>query len=101
MIICFFCYVVDLYKFVEFEIYGKMWILFVEQFGGMYYGYFLLFEGVSNIVFVMFLFLSFVEYECYCECLKDDLVCQVVFCYVEEMCCIVSYECSFFWLVFE
>lgn len=30
MIICFFCYVVDLYKFVEFEIYGKMWILFVE-----------------------------------------------------------------------
>lgn len=56
-----------------------MWILLVEKFGGKYYGYFLLLEGVSNVVLVLFLFLSLVVYEVYWECLKSDFDCVVVF----------------------
>ncbi|WP_236596292.1 NIPSNAP family protein, partial [Burkholderia sp. E168m30] len=54
MITCFLRYVVDPYKLVEFETYGKMWIPLVKQFGGTHHGYFLPSEGASNIALAMF-----------------------------------------------
>lgn len=50
---------------------------------------------------VVFIFLSFVVYEEYCEKIKIDLDCVVVFEFVEKIGCIKCYDCYFMWLVFE
>jgi hypothetical protein len=49
MITCHLRYMIDPYKRDEFEIYGKIWIPLVNQFGGIHHGYFLTHEGANNI----------------------------------------------------
>lgn len=100
-VIVYICYVFDLNQFVVFEWYVQEWICLVFCFGGVYYGYFLLLEGVNNVVYVFFFFLLLVVYECYCIEVEDDVECNVVYEFVQSSGCIFSYECIFLCFVFE
>ncbi|MFZ6750557.1 NIPSNAP family protein [Undibacterium sp. Ren11W] len=101
MITCYLRYVIDPYKLMEFETYGKMWIPLVAKFGGDHHGYFLPSEGASNIALAMFSFPSMALYEEYREKSFLDPECIDAFKYAEKTRCIVSYERSFFRPLFE
>ncbi|GAB6906479.1 NIPSNAP family containing protein [Desulfosarcina cetonica] len=95
MVTCYLRYVIDPYKLVEFENYGKMWIPLVNKFGGTHHGYFLPHEGANNIAIALFSFPSLGEYEEYRVKMAQNPECQEAFKYAEETRCIVSYERSF------
>ncbi|MEO5796636.1 MAG: NIPSNAP family protein [Rhodoferax sp.] len=96
MVTCYLRYVIDPYKLAEFELYGKLWIPLVEQFGGQHHGYFLPSEGANNIALALFTFPSLAAYEVYRAESLQDPACQAAFRYAEETRCILSYERSFF-----
>jgi NIPSNAP len=101
MVTCYLKYIIDPYKTVEFEIYGKMWIPLVNKFGGMHHGYFMPHEGANNTALALFSFPSLAAYEVYREKIIIDPDCQKAFEYAVQTRCIISYERSFMRPVFE
>ena len=101
MVTCYLRYVIDPYKFAEFEEYGRMWIPLVNKLGGVHHGYFLPYEGANNIAIALFSFPSLAAYEEYRVKIAQDPECQKAFRYAEETRCVISYECSFMKPVFE
>jgi hypothetical protein len=95
MVTCYLRYVIDPYKLNEFENYAKLWIPLVNKFGGSHHGYFLPYEGASNIAVALFSFPSLAAYEEYRTKMRQDRECQEAFRYAAETRCIVSYERSF------
>lgn len=96
MITCHIKYIIDPYKLVEFENYGKLWIPLVEKFGGTHHGYFLPSEGANNIALAMFSFPSLAAYEQYRKDSSQDPACIQAFKYATDTKCVVSYERTFF-----
>ena len=101
MITCYLRYLVDPFKLKEFKAYGKMWISLVEKFGGKHHGYFMPYEGASNIALALFSFPSLAAYETYRSKAASDPECQDVMRYYEETKCFISYERSFMRPVFK
>ncbi len=101
MVTCFLKYEIDPYKVEEFEVYAKMWIPLVQQFGGTHNGYFLPSEGANNVALALFTFPSLAAYEKYREDSMQAPECIAAFDYAQETKCIVSYDRSFFRPVFE
>lgn len=101
MVTCYLRYVLDPFKLMEFEAYGKMWIPLVEKFGGKHHGYFMPGEGASNIALALFSFPTLAAYEAYRTHAASDPECQAAVRYYEETKCFLSYERSFFRPVFE
>lgn len=101
MITCYLRYVIDPYKFNDFEAYAKMWIPLVNRFGGVHHGYFLPHEGADNIAIALFSFPSLAAYEEYRQKIKTDKECQAAFELAERTRCIISYERSFMRPIFE
>jgi NIPSNAP. len=101
MITCYLKYTVDPYKLEDFEVYAKMWIPLVNQFGGKHHGYFLPHEGNNNTAYALFSFPSLAEYERYRKESQNDPECQEAYAFAEKSRCIQSYERSFMRPVFE
>jgi hypothetical protein len=101
VVTCFLKYEIDPYKVEEFEVYAKMWIPLVQQFGGTHNGYFLPSEGANNVALALFTFPSLAAYEKYREDSMQAPECIAAFDYAQETKCIVSYDRSFFRPVFE
>jgi NIPSNAP len=101
MVTCYLKYVIDPYKTVEFETYGKMWIPLVTEFGGMHHGYFMPHEGANNLAYALFSFPSLAAYEVYRAKINADDRCQKAFEFAEKTRCIISYERSFLRPVFD
>ena len=101
MITCYLRYIIDPFKFFEFEHYGKLWIPLVEKFGGIHHGYFMPHEGANNIALALFSFPSLAAYEEYRSKAALDPECQAAMAYYQETRCFLSYDRSFMRPVFE
>lgn len=101
MVTCYLKYVIDPYKLVEFELYGKMWIPLVNEFGGIHHGYFMPHESANNIAYALFSFPSLAEYEAYRFKIPKDARCQKALDFANDTKCILSYERSFLRPVFD
>jgi NIPSNAP len=101
MITCYLRYIIDPFKLLEFENYGKIWIPLVEKFGGKHHGYFLPSEGANIVALAMFTFPSLALYEEYRAKSLQDPDCLAAFRYAQDTRCIVSYERSFFRPIFQ
>ncbi|WP_394205543.1 NIPSNAP family protein [Shewanella waksmanii] len=96
MVTCYVRYIIDPTKLAEFEVYAKMWIPLVKQFGGSHNGYFLPSEGANNVALALFTFESLAAYEVYRRQSLACSDCQKAIDYAEQTQCIISYERSFF-----
>jgi hypothetical protein len=101
MVTCMIRYIIDQYKLVEFEAYGKEWIRLVNRSGGEHHGYFLPSEGADNVAFAFFTFPSLATYEVYRNLFSTDPEFLAATRVREETRCIVSYERTFLRPVFE
>jgi NIPSNAP len=95
MITCYLRYVLDPYKIVDFEEYGRLWISLVNKMGGIHHGYFMPHEGANDIGYALFSFPSLAAYEDYRARIPNDPECQAALALAERTRCILSFERSF------
>lgn len=101
MVTCFLKYIIDPQQVREFERYGKFWIDYVNNVGGIHHGYLLPYEGANTVGYASFSFASLSKYEKYREDLGKDSECTKVLEEANKRRFIVSYERSFMKPVFE
>lgn len=92
---CHLRYVIDPYKMAWFEEYGRLWMKFVEQYGGTHHGYFMPSEGTNNVAYALFSFPSLAAYEDYRVRAWQDPVCLEVMAREERERSILSYDRTF------
>lgn len=73
MITCHIRYEIDPVKVAEFEQYAKMWIPWVNKYGGIHHGYFLPHEGKDYEAIALFSFSTLAAYGIYRDKVKLDL----------------------------
>ena len=88
-------YVIDPYKIVQFEEYGRRWITLVNRLGGNHLGYFMPSEGISNVAYALFSFPSLAAYEVYRTAAATDAECQATMAFERNTRSIISYERTF------
>lgn len=101
MITCSLRYEIDPDKLAEFEVYAKMWIPLVNQYGGTHHGYFLPHEGKNYEAFALFSFPSLAAYEDYRVRSKEDPACLATWEYKTATACIKRIERQFMRPLFE
>ena len=95
MITCKIRYVLNENKIVEFEAYSRLWLDLIPRFGGVHHGYFLPYEGASDIAYALFSFDSLTLYERYRQASSEDPDCLSAFAYARETDCFLRHERSF------
>ncbi|HMH14161.1 MAG TPA: NIPSNAP family protein [Edaphobacter sp.] len=100
-------YTLDLNKLSAFETYARTWILLVERYGGIHYGYFipratpdgvgvsfpgLGQDGPADVAVAMFTFPDEESYRRYREMVASDPECQSASALVRETNCFTHYE---------
>jgi hypothetical protein len=100
-------YTIDLNKLEAFETYARTWIVLIERYGGIHYGYFiprtpphgaamsfpnLGYTGPADVAIAIFTFPDEESYHRYRKLVADDPECQSAAALVRETACFTRYE---------